>query len=107
LAEEISALHTGTTGLTAHQERHIGVGEGDLSVAATRDALHELKGAVLKLHLDTLKSVEALGDFEELKDHGLIGAKDLTCSDGEEEAVADVACSACDGDAKGALGRHN
>jgi hypothetical protein len=41
-----------------------------------------------------------LWDLEELEDHRLICAKDLAGRDGEEEAVPDVTCGACHGDAE-------
>ena len=61
------------------------------------------KRAVVELHHDALQRLLRLlvGNLEHLQDHRLVLAEHLAAGDPEEQAVADLAGGAGDGDAHG------
>ena len=70
-------------------------------VVGLDDAGEQREGAVVELHGHAVERLERRGDLEQLQDHGLIGAEHRAAGDAEQQAVADLAGGAGDGDADG------
>jgi hypothetical protein len=80
-----------------------GILERDLRIGCALHAGEKGEGAILELHHDALE--RGLGlvhrQLEQLEDHRLVPSQHLARSDAEQEAVADLASGAGDGDADG------
>ena len=70
-------------------------------VVADLDLGERREGAVVELHDDALESLEGGRDLEEAQLDRGVGAEQGAARDAEEEAVADLACGAGDGDLDG------
>ena len=105
LHQQILALHPGPAGLGADEQRDVGVLERDGRVRRAFHAGEERKRAVLDLHHHALERRLRLFDrqLEELQDDRLVLAEHLAGGDPEQQAVADLAGGAGDGDANGLL----
>jgi len=61
------------------------------------------EGAVLELHDDALERLQGRGDLKQSQLHRSVPAEQRATGDMEEEAVADLACGAGDGDFDGCI----
>ena len=107
--QQVGALHAGPTGLAAHQDRPVDVGEGLPRVPREHQAAQQREGAVVELHGDALQRLLNLvdRDLQQLEDDRLVLAERLAGGDARKDRVADLARGARDGDAqRGLLGAH-
>src|SRR5699024_3450281 len=103
--EEVAALHARAARTGADEQGVVDPVEDLLRVVADLDARERREGAVVELHDDTLEGLEGRGDLEQAQLDGGGGAEQRSARDAEEEAVADLAGGAGDGDLDGS-GAH-
>ena len=96
--EQVAALHALLARHRADEQRVVGIPEGDVGVVAAHDSGEQREGAIVQLHGDALERAQGGRDLEQLQDHRLVGTEQLPAGDAWEEAVADLAGSARDGD---------
>jgi len=92
----------------AHQQRHLGVLERDHRIRGWDHAVQQRKRAVVELHHHAPERFLRLlvRNLEQLQDHRLILAEHLAAGNAKQQAVADLAGSASDGDANGGFRHH-
>jgi hypothetical protein len=73
--------------------------ESHLGPVRHDDAVERLERAIVELHRDAVQCAERGRDLEQLKDHGLLRAEQLSRRDPERELVADLSGGARDRDA--------
>jgi len=76
--EEISTLHTWATWLGSDEEVVVDILEGGFEVASDHDFVEEREGAIVELGLDTLEDLLLHGEVEQVEDHTLVLAEELT-----------------------------
>ena len=102
--QQVAALHALLARHCAHEQGKVGVAERNVGIVAADDAREQRECAVVQFHRHALESAERGRDLEQLQDYGLIRPEQLAARDAGEEAVTDLAGSACDGNAN--WGRH-
>src|SRR5690606_34194251 len=86
-------------------QRVVDAVEDLLRVVADLDVGEGREGAVVELHDDALQCLQGRGDLQQTELDGGVGTEEGSAGDAEEEAVADLACGAGDGDLDGS-GAH-
>ncbi len=99
--EQIGSLHALLAWHGTHEKCIVAVSESDVGVVGLHHAVEKGKGAVVELHVHTVESTEGRGDLEQLQDHGLVVAEQLTTRDAEQQRIADLTGCAGDGDSHG------
>ena len=99
--EQVAALHAGTARAGADEQGVVDAVEDLLGVVADLDLGQRRERAVVELHDDALERLECRGDLEQPQLDGGVRAEERTARDPEEEAVADLAGGAGDGDLDG------
>ena len=89
--EQVAALHAGGAGPGAHEQRVVGIAEGNVRVVRADDALEQRKGAVVQFHRHAPQGIEGRRDFQQLQDHRLIPAEHLPSRYAEHQRIADLA----------------
>ena len=72
--------------------------KASLASSLMTTSLEQREGAVVELHHHALQGAEGGGDLEQLQDDRLIGSEQGAAGDAEQQAVADLAGGAGDGD---------
>jgi len=99
--EQVAALHAWAARTGADEQCEVDAFEDGVRVVADLDAGQRRERAVVKLHDDALESLQCRRDLEQPQLHGSVRAEQCTTGDVEEQAVADLACGAGDGDLDG------
>jgi len=102
--EQVLALHALRARAGADQQRVVGVAERHFRVVGDDHAGEQREGAVFQLHDDAAHGGQRRRDVEQLQDDWLILAEQIAVGDAKQQAVADLAGSAGDGDALGGFG---
>ena len=97
--QQVLALHALRTGASTNQQGIVGILEGYHRVVRADDAVQQREGTIVKLHGHAAKSLHALRQVQQLKDHRLIGSEHGATGDAEHKTIADLAGSAGDGNA--------
>ncbi len=99
--EQVAALHALGAGAGADEQGEVRAVEDGVRVVADLDAGQRRERAVVELHDDALERLEGRGDLQQLQlDRGVL-AEQVPARDPEEQAVADLAGGAGDGDLDG------
>jgi len=101
--EEISTLHTRSTGLGTDKDGGINTFETLLKVISLHDTLYKRESGILDLHSSTLEGVHGVRELDAVEDDGLVGSKEATRGNAEKKGIADVSSRASHGNAKGLL----
>ena len=75
--EEITALHTRTTGLGTNEEVVVDILEGSREIAGDDDLVKERESTIVELSLNTAEDLLLEGQIEEVEDDALIGSEEL------------------------------
>jgi len=89
--EEITSLHTLSTGLGTDEEVVVDILEGSGQVRGDDDFIEKGEGAIVELSLDTLEDLLLEGKIEEVKNDTLVLSQKLTRGDSEDDGVSDLA----------------
>ena len=96
--EQVAALHAGAAGAGPDEQGVVDAVEDGPRVVTDLDLGESREGAVVELHDDALEGLEGGRDLEEPELDGGVGTEQCAARDAEQEAVADLACGAGDGD---------
>ena len=99
--EQVAALHALSAGPGADEQGEVDAVEDRVGVVADLHARERREGAVVELHDDALERLERRGDLEQAQLHRGVRPEQGTARDAEQEAVADLAGGAGDGDLDG------
>ena len=80
------------------EQGHVGVTERDVGVVGAHDVGEQRERAVVELHPHALERAERRRDLEQLQGDGRVGPEHRARGDAEQQAVADLAGGAGDGD---------
>ena len=106
-AEQVSPLHPGLAGNASHEQGPVGSPEAFVEVTGGADVLEKRKGAVVQFHDDSLESLHAGLDLDQVEGDGLIRAEDGPGGDAEKKGVADLTGCPSDGYADGRFVVHD
>jgi hypothetical protein len=76
--EEVSAFHTGASGLGSDKEVVVNILEGGGEIGGDDDLVEHGEGAIVEFSLDTLEDLFLEGEVEEVEDDSLVLAEELT-----------------------------
>jgi len=76
--EEVTSLHTRSTGLGSNKEVVVDILEGGGKIRGDHDTIEEREGAVMELSLDTLEDLLLEWKVEQVKDDALVLAEEFT-----------------------------
>ena len=101
LAQQLRALHSLRTRARADEQRDVHPVERFAGVIVQVDRRKQRKCAVDELHRDALERAHRLRDLEQPERQRLLGSEQLSASDTEDDAVADLAGGSCHGHSYG------
>jgi hypothetical protein len=76
--EEVSAFHTGASGLGTDQEVVVNILESSGKIAGDDDVIEEREGTIVELGLDTLKNLFLEREIEEVENDTLVFSEEFT-----------------------------
>ena len=95
--KEVSTLHTGTAWSGSNEHGHISVFESNEWVSGGDNLVHEVVGAIIELHNETLQDFLSGWQLKELKDNLLVGSKHAALSNEVAEEGSDGSSGTGDG----------
>ena len=96
--QQVAALHARAARTRADQQRQVHAVEDLVRVRADLDARQQRERAVVELHHDTLERLERGLDLEQTQLDRAVRAQQRAAGQAEQQAVADLAGGAGDGD---------
>jgi hypothetical protein len=81
--EEVSSLHTRSTGLGSNEEVVVDILEGGVQIRSDHDLVEEGEGAIMELSLNTLEDLLLEGKVKQVKDDALVLAEEFTTDKGQ------------------------
>ena len=96
--QQVAALHARAARPRADQQRQVHAVEDLVRVRADLDARQQRERAVVEFHHDTLERLERGLDLEQTQLDRAVGPQQRAAGQAEQQAVADLAGSAGDGD---------
>jgi len=103
ILEEVSSLHTGSTGLGTNEEVVVNILEGNVEVASADDIVKERESAIVELSLNTLEDLLLERKIQKVEDNSLVLAEEFTTGNSEEDRVSDLTGSTRDEDSLGII----
>jgi len=88
--EEVSSLHTRSSGLGSNHEGIVDISESRNVVSAAHNLVKEREGAIVELSHNTLKLLGSEREIDEVEDDSLVLSKELSSSNSVEDRVSDV-----------------
>lgn len=76
--KEVGTFHARSTWLGTNEEVEVNIFEGNLEVTGDDNVVKKGEGTVVKLGLDTLKSVLGVGKIEQVENDSLVGSEERT-----------------------------
>lgn len=101
--KKIRALHTRSARLRTHQEVIINIFKSDGKITSDHDVVEEGESAIMQLSHHTFEHLLLEGQIEEVENHALVLAEELTARDSEDDGVGDLASSAGDENSLGLI----
>ena len=89
-AEQIFALHAGSAGAGADQERPVGAGKGYIRLVGQNRLREEGKGAVIQLHCHAFERAHRRRNLQQLEDNRLLRAEQIAVGDAKDKGIADI-----------------
>ena len=96
--QQVTAFHPGAAGTRADQQGEVDAFEDLVRVVADLDTGQRGEGAVVELHDHALQCLQCGSDFQQSELDGSVPAEERATGDMEQQAVADLACGAGNGD---------